>query len=304
MVPVAGTVPQLLVEDEGGADLQIAGLAVQLPPVAFQGIAKGHTLGQEHRESGAFLKDVEELQLFAQFAVIPLFGLFQHLQVLFQHRSLGEADAVHPAQHPVVGVAAPIGAGALGQLDGLDGAGIHQVGAGAQVGEIALAEEAQLLPFSSVLLDQFDLVGVILHQLFGLVARELKPLQCFPFLDDLLHFGFDLLQVFCHKGLLHVDVIIEAVVHRGADGQFSLGIQVLHRLGQHMGAGVPECLFALGVLKGEDGHIGVAFDGEAQVPKLAVHFCSAGGFGQAGREVFCDLNRGNRSLVLLGDAVF
>ena len=85
----------------------------------------------------------EELQLAAQLVVVPLPGLLLPAQVLVQLLLFGEGDAVDPLEHFPVGVAPPVGAAALGQLEGvaLDPAGGVQMGAGAQVGELALAVE-------------------------------------------------------------------------------------------------------------------------------------------------------------------
>ena len=109
---------------------------------ALQGLDYLGALGQQNGQ--ALADDVyggEELQLPAQLVVVPLPGLLLPAQVLVQLLLFGEGDAVDPLEHFPVGVAPPVGAAALGQLEGvaLDPAGGVQMGAGAQVGELALA---------------------------------------------------------------------------------------------------------------------------------------------------------------------
>ena len=128
VVPVAAALPQLAAEDDGGGDLHIAVLLVDLTPIVDKQVLQHHALGQEEGEAGALVPQHEQAQLLAQAAVVPLLGLLQHLQVLLQHRLLGESDAVHPGEHLVLGVAPPIGAGDGRQLHRFHHAGAHQMG--------------------------------------------------------------------------------------------------------------------------------------------------------------------------------
>jgi hypothetical protein len=85
------------------------------------------------------------------------------------------AGAVDALQHGVLGIAAPIGAGHLGQLEGLELAGARHMRAAAKVFEIALAVERQGFAFRDGA-DQFGLV--VLAQLLemgdGFVARQVR----------------------------------------------------------------------------------------------------------------------------------
>jgi hypothetical protein len=119
------------------------------------------------------LVDVEQVQLAAQLAVVALFGLFQHVQVLRQLVLAGPGRAVDALQHLVAVVAAPVGAGHLHQLEVLELAGAGHVRAAAQVLERALAVQAHVL----VAGDAGDDLGlVVLAQALevghGLVARQ------------------------------------------------------------------------------------------------------------------------------------
>jgi hypothetical protein len=88
---------------------------------------------------------VEEVQLLAQLAVVALFRLFQHVQVLLLVFLLGPGGAVDTLQHFVLAVAAPVGAGQLHQLEYLQLAGGRHVRAAAQVGEVAFAVQRHIL---------------------------------------------------------------------------------------------------------------------------------------------------------------
>ena len=126
-----GVLPQLTVQDDGGGDLHIAVLLVDLTPVVQQGVLQHHALGEEEGEAGALVPEHEQSQLLAQAAVVPLLGLLNALQVGVQLVLLGEGDAVDALQGLPVGVAPPVGGVAGGQLQGvaLDPASGVQVGA-------------------------------------------------------------------------------------------------------------------------------------------------------------------------------
>ena len=68
------------------------------------------------------------------------------------------------------------------------------------------------------------LVGLVLHQLQRLGAGQLETLHAVVLLDDLLHFLLDGGQEFGREGLVHVEVIVEAVFDGRADGQLGLGL--------------------------------------------------------------------------------
>ena len=71
----------------------------------------------------------------------------------------GEGGAVDPLEHRVALVAAPVGAGERQHLEGLDLAGALDVRAPAQVDEVAVLEERDLL-VRGERLDDLDLVGL------------------------------------------------------------------------------------------------------------------------------------------------
>ena len=100
--------------------------------------------------------------------------------------------------------------------------------------------------------DQLHLVGLVLllHELDGLFPGQLEALQLQLLLADLAHLGLDLLQDLRGEGEGGVHVVVEAVVDGGADGQLYIGIEMLDRLGEDVGTGVPVSLAILFVFKG------------------------------------------------------
>ena len=295
---MAGTLPQGTVEDDGGGDLHIAVFLVDLAPIVDEGVFQHHPLGEEEGETGALVGEHKEAQFLAQLAVIPALGLLDALQVGFQFALFGEGGAVDPAEHLVLLAPPPVGAGAGGEFYRLHRGGGHQVGAGAEVGKVPLAVEADLLPLSGVLPDQFLLVGLVLHQFQSLGGVQFKLFQGQVRLDDGSHLLFQLDQVLGGEGGGKVEIVIEAVVDGRADGELGLGVEVGHRLGQDVGGGVVKGPLALLVGKGEDLQGAVMVQNGTQVHNLAVHPGGAGGPVQAHTQVLGGFGGGDWALVL------
>ena len=243
----------MLVEDNRRGDLHIAVPLVALTPVVQEGILQHHALGQEEGEARALLAHHKEAQLLAQLPVVPLLGLLNPGQVLVQLLLPGEGHAVDPLEGLAAGVAPPVGGVAGGELDGvaLDPPGGVHVGAGAEVHELPLLVEGDHRVLGQVV-DELHLVGLalLLHVGDGLLAGQLKALQLQLLLADFPHFHLQLLHLGLSEGLGGVEVVVEAVVDGGADGQLYLRVQALHGLGQDVGAGVPIGLAVGFVFKG------------------------------------------------------
>ena len=126
----------------------------------------------EHRARRLFLQ-VEQVELAADAAMVALLGFFEPVQVLIQLLLVGPGGAVDALEHLVARIAAPVGAGHLRELEGLELAGGGHVRAAAQVDPVALAVEADLL----FLRDAGDDLGLVvlaesLEELHGLIARH------------------------------------------------------------------------------------------------------------------------------------
>ena len=290
---MAGGLPQGALHDLGGGNLQIIPLLVNLTPVVDQGVLQHHALGQVEGEAGGFIPEGEQAQLFAQLAVVTLGGLFQHLQVLFQHTGLGEGNAVQTVQAVAAGVGAPVGGGHLGQLHGLQHTGAHQVRAGAQVGEVALSVDAQLPALGGILFHQLQLVILAGKDLAALFHGDGAAHDGLIGLHQLLHLRLNGLEVGSGQRAAHLNIIVPAVLQGGADAELRLGEQVLHGLGHHMGGGVPEGVLAVGVVKREDLQAAILGQRGAQVAHFAVNAGGAGALIQAHANALGNFGRGN-----------
>ena len=243
VVPVARGLPQLLVHDERRGDLHVAGLVVDLAPVVQQRVLKDHAVGQEEREAGGLVAHHKEVHLAADLAVVALLGLLQHVHVLVELFLGGKSDAVDAGEHLVVLVALPVSARDAGELKGLQRLGVADVGADAHVDVVALLVEGDAGVVVQVA-DVLDLVllAALLHKGDGLGAGLLKDGELEVLLDDLFHLGLDRGEVVLAdlNALGQVDVVVEAVVGRGAVGKVGLGVQALDGLRHDVRGGVAD----------------------------------------------------------------
>ncbi|MPM68873.1 hypothetical protein SDC9_115808 [bioreactor metagenome] len=133
MIPVAAAVPKLLVEDNGGGNLHVPRLGVDLPPIFDQFVFDHHALRQEEGEPGALVRQHEQAQLPAKLAVIALFGLLHPLEIGVQFLFLWESGSVDSLEHFLGGISPPVSASHRSELDAvaLHPAGGIQMGAGA-----------------------------------------------------------------------------------------------------------------------------------------------------------------------------
>ena len=299
VIPVAADLVQVALGHKGSLGQQPASLLLLILHKALQQLNDSCTVGQQDGQTLTNqVAGGEVFQLTTQNVVVALLGFFHGSQVLFQLGCLGEGNAVHTLEHIVLCIAAPVSSGSGGELHGLDTAGAHQVGTCAQVGEIALTIQGNGLALSGVLLNQLHLIllAMLCHELFSLFGGKLKALQRQVFFNNLLNLRLDFAQILGGKGLYAADIIIETIVHRGSHAENCFGEQTLDSLGHNMGSGVPVGLFALGVVKGQDGKLAVLVDGGAQVHHLAVDFAGTGSLVQTHADALGNVRN--------GDAVF
>ena len=237
VIPVTGALPQLAVEDHRGGDLNVAVALVYLAPVVDQGVLEDHAVRQEEREAWALLGQHEQAELLAQLAVIALLRLFQHVEVLVEFVLLRECGAVNTLQHLLGGIAAPVSAGDVHQLDAvaLYAAGGVQMRACAQVGELALLVEGNGSVFRQIV-NQLYLVRLLalFHELDGLCARQLEALELLLLLADFAHLCLESIEVLLREGERRIKIVVEAVVDGRADGQLHLRIQAFYCLRENV----------------------------------------------------------------------
>ena len=291
MVPVAGNAIEIALGHQRRLGEQAAAALLLVFDEALEQLDRARALRQQDRQTLA--DDVNRGEVFeiaADLVVIALLGIFNGGEVRGQLLLLRERRAVHALEHLVLAVALPVCAGALDQLERLDRAGCKQVWTCAEVHKVALLVEGDLLALGHAV-DEQHLVGLalFLHQLLCLVAGQGEALELQIFLDDLLHLRLDGRQHGGVEGQIAVEVVVEAVVHGGADGQLDFGVEALDRLRQNVGRGVAEDLLALLVFKGVQRDIAVGGERGRQTDELAVYggreHLAADDFGGGGRVV-------------------
>ncbi len=195
----------------------------------------------------------EVVQLTTQLVVVTLQSLSLSGQVGLQLVLAGEADAVDTLQHLAVGVATPVSAAGLGQLEAvvLDTTGVIQMRTCTQVGKFALGVEADDGIFRQIL-DQLYLIRLVflLHVGNSLGTGLFAAFQTDTLLADFLHLGLDLGQMVGSEGKGSVKVVIPALVNGGADGQLNLRPQTLDGLCHDVRTGMPVGLAVFGIFKG------------------------------------------------------
>ena len=102
----------------------------------------------------------------------------------------------------------------------------------AKVNKFALLVEGDRLALAGVFLAKLNFIRLVhfLELCNSLLRRKLKLFEGKIFLDDLLHFSFDLFKLLGSKRLFKVKVIVKSVVDSRADSEFSLGIKSLYSL--------------------------------------------------------------------------
>ncbi len=135
---VAAGLPERHIQDLRGDHLVVPVLEVQLAHVGHQLVVDLRPLGMEEGRGRRLGMEGVEPQFLAQLAMVPCLGLLQPLQVLVELLLGVEGRAVDAAEHLVLLVALPVGAGDAEQLEGLQLRGVGHVGSTAEVVEVAL----------------------------------------------------------------------------------------------------------------------------------------------------------------------
>ena len=200
------------------------------------------SLGVPVDEAGAgLLVDGVQVKLPAQPTVIALLDLRELLDVRIQVRLGFPRRAVDALQHLVLLVAAPVGPGDRGELEriGHERACRRDVGPAAQVSEGVLRVGGDLLPLGK-LRDNFQLVGLVLEDTAGLRAVHHGLRESMLTGHDGAHLLFDDGEIVHRHRAGQVEIVVKAVVDRGADRQLRLREHLEHRLSHDVGEGVPD----------------------------------------------------------------
>ena len=182
----------------------IAGVLLAAADVVLQRLEQRPAFRMPEHRAGRLFLEMEQVHLAAEPAMVALLGFLDLLQIGVELLLLGEGGAVDAGEHRVVGIAAPIGAGHLHQLEGVaDLAGRGHVRAAAEIEPVALLVDLDLLVCRNGV-DQLDLeiLALVAEHFLGLLARPDFLGEGFVARDDLLHLLFDDRQVFQRERLV------------------------------------------------------------------------------------------------------
>ena len=287
VLPMAGNLVEVFLGHEGCLGADIAPLVVlQVLNPALQRLHDFGTLGEQQRQALDFIIDQrmnladdvdhgEELQLAAQLVVVAVFDVLKVFHVGLEVFLAEEGYTEDTRQRLAVAVAAPISVRVGYQFEALDEAGVQQVRTRAEVHEVVLAVDGDA-GVGGDGIEELQLIGLVLllEYLAGLVARHDFALQAGGFLDDGLHLFLDGVEVLAVEGT-EVEVVEEALVGGGTDGDLSLGEEVLHGLSHDMGGGVTQDGQRLGSLLVEELDVAVVLDDVTQIHHVAVDLGTA-----------------------------
>src|SRR5204862_7443418 len=186
----------------------------------FNHAVEGPALRVPEDAADRLFLQMKQVEFAAELAMVAALGFLEPEQVLVEFLLVRPGGAVDALQLRVPGIAAPIGAGHIHQLEGLpEPPGRRQMRPDAQIDEIALAIEADFLTRRD-LADIFGFVPLAdaVEKGDGLVA--LPDLASDPLVaaDDLPHPLFDASQVFRRERLGAGNVVVEAGLGRRPAG--------------------------------------------------------------------------------------
>ncbi|MCY1376157.1 hypothetical protein D9M69_636280 [compost metagenome] len=127
--------------------------------------------------------------------MISAFGFFQELQVFFQLLGFREGHAVNPGKHLIVLISLEIRGSGIHNLSRLDKTGIGDMGATAQVGEIALAVKGDIPVFQAFQQIQLVFIAFFLKIFYCVGFRYGNTNKRILLPGQFQHFIFDLLKV-------------------------------------------------------------------------------------------------------------
>src|SRR5690606_22691460 len=234
-LPMAGCLPQRPVHQLGGIDLLVTRLELTFAHVVEKLLEQAPALRVPEDRARRLFLEMKQVHRPPQATVIPLFGLFELMEILLELLLVRPRRAVNALQHRVPSVTAPVCARHAKQAERLSEAtGRRKMWSPAKVDKLALPIQRDRFVRRDVL-DDLRLVFL------SLVAKESNRfIAVTDFTHDRLiavHDAFQPLfddrEVLGREWLVSCEVVIEPVLDRGTDGHLCLGPQLLDGLGKH-----------------------------------------------------------------------
>ncbi|MNF59181.1 hypothetical protein D3C84_407620 [compost metagenome] len=292
-----GFLPQAAVNDLRRFDLQVAVVTLNLAHVLLEHLVQGPAIGVPEHHARRFFLGMEQVQALADLAVIALLGLFDTLDIGRQLLLVGPGGAIDPLQLLVLGIAAPIGTGQLGQLEGLEKARVRHVRTTAHVDVFFVIVQTHGLLARHV----FDQTQLVVLATGGEHIDHLGPRghlldHVVVFFDQLLHALLDRRHVIQGKRTLAGNVVVETFFNDRTDHHLGARKQLLDRMTDQMRTGVANDLQPLLVFRRNDLQGRVAVDQIAGIDQLTVDLAGHRRLGQAGANGLGHLEHGYRMI--------
>ena len=99
MRPVTGALPERAIENHRSAYFNVAVSLMDFSPVFDESVSEHHSIGKEERETGTFLHYCKESELFAELAMVALFGFLKHIQISGKRFFCRVCRTVNSLQH-------------------------------------------------------------------------------------------------------------------------------------------------------------------------------------------------------------
>ncbi len=226
---VAGHLPQLALHDVRRVDKLVAAAKALVAHPAFHLLADQAALRvPENQARSRELLNGEQVELLAEHAVVARLDLFQVLEMCVEVFLLKERGAVDALELRILFIAQPVRTGNTHHLERAHAPGGWHVRSAAEVEEVAVAIERDVLAGLGELRDEVHLheVALLLVAPQRFFVRDVLVAEGFVARDHLCHLRFDGDQIVRREGLLAQDVVKEAAVRRGSVAELYAGIQL------------------------------------------------------------------------------
>src|SRR5438445_2921011 len=189
--------------------------------------------------------------------------LFIRLE-LFLRLKEGTIDAL---QHRVLLTAPPVGTSDAHELEGGDLARMVHVSAAAEVSEVSVRALRDVTVLN--VLEEVEFERLHMPTLFGFGTRNRRHLKGVLAFDGGAHALFEPGEILLREWAGQAEIIIEARVDGRPDPEFSLGHELKHGLGEHVGSRMPHAGQALGLRQVFEINVGFEWFGHGSPPLAA-----------------------------------
>ena len=214
--------------------------------------------------------DAEQVELFAEPPVVPLFDLFEERQVLVQGGGARKGRPVDPGQHLILLVAPPVRARQTEELERLYFPGRREVWPPAEVREAVLRIDAYLGVFDPADKLFLERLPETVEQIEGLGLADYAPHNGQVPLDDLAHPSLYPGQVFLREAGLVIEIVVKARLYSGPYRYLRFREKLFYRLGHHVRRAMAQNLDPFGRVDVYGRKLAIP-DGRRQIVRLTVH---------------------------------